>query len=530
MNRTARCPGFMGERGSSLLELMVAMAGSGVLLVIFTSMIAGAIRIPVKTASELTAAQQIQNATLMVSEDASMAHSFTPGVEPEYGTFNSTWYELTGSSPVPISVTYSWDNQRMLRVLTRDAEVGPAHAVIDKVLNYGDVTFQYTAPSWTYNPATKGWTYVEGKVTFSMITTHEAGAEFPNTVFSANLTADRRQQIDLPAPLPATLPAPAPPANQVDFRIAGNPTLVTGTYRSGSGSDLRYDDTSYYVARGAGSPRTVVWTATSEVIDYTQITDITVQLTGRADKAGVSLEFYIYNPSDPAHTDGGYSPSADAADNYASAATDKTTTFDFTDDDITYVNSLASKVITIKVRATYSSVFDLSADKLVFKVAGTPAATFSRDYFLEVDPTIEAGSYVSGNYTSMSQDDTNYYVVGQVSYNTQWVAISEPIALDTISSVEVRFISRVTRGNPVLKLFVFNPANGGDGYSATPNGQVTLTSTSDVLVSFFLTQAERDYVKTLFPKEVRIRVKVEGVSGDGNYNFQADQLVFRVKP
>jgi hypothetical protein len=307
--------------------------------------------------------------------------------------------------------------------------------------------------------------------------------------------------------------------------------LLTGTFRSGSGADLTFDDTKFYVTRGAGSPRTVVWEATSEAIDYTNITNISVEFTGRVDSAGVSQEFFIFNATDPGHTAGGYDTSPDEAGPYPSANTDRKVVFTFTDADVAYVNSLATKVIKIKLRATHTTVFDLSADQLIFKVAGTPSSTFSRDYVLEANPTIEVGSLVtgSGDFTSLEKDDTSYYTVNRVGGVVQWSAVSQPISLDTISSVQVIFVGRVNQANTVQQIFVFNPANGGDGYSATPNLQTTYTSiNTDTPANFFLSAADVDYAKSLFPKEVRIRVKATNATG--NWDLQSDQLVFRVKP
>lgn len=535
------------EKGTTLLEVTIAMAITGILLVSLASIAAGIIRIPVKTQSELSASQAIQNAVMTITEDANMAQSFTPGVEPDYGTF--TWHEFSGASPVQVTARYywdggdvSWENEygevfwrtgAVYRVLDRrENPLIPEESrrmVVDGVLQYADVVFQHTPSSWTYDPATRKWTYAEGKVAVSVKTTQEAGAEFPDTVFTAQLVADLRPQTDRPVPLPGRLAPPVPPPNQVNFRIAGNPNLITGTFRSGSGADLRYDDTSYYVTRGAGTPRTIVWEATSEAIDYSTITDITVEFTGQTDKSGVSLEFFIFNPSDAEHTSGGYAPSPDTAVTYASAATDYTTVFTFGAADIAYVNSLSTKVVRFKLKATLSTVFDLSADKLVFKVAGTPAPTFFRDYVIEADPTLEAGSFVGGDFTSLGTDDTSYYTVQEVSGVVRWSAVSEPISLDTISSIEVRFIGRATRGAPVQQLFIFNPANGGDGYPVTPNAQNTYASTgADTLVSFFLSSADLTYVKSLFPKEVRIRIK--GTDSTVNWQLQGDLLVFRVKP
>lgn len=520
--------GRISQRGFTLIEVMIVLAISGIVLTLLAGVVAQEIRLPIKIQSEVQASRQVQKATLLITEDANISQSFTSGTStPEYGTFK--WFEFSAAAAVSATARYFWEDSAVFRELTRGGETLPPQVVLEPVLEYDDVVFTYTAPAWSYNESTKLWSYTEGKITVTLLTTHDAGAGFPDTTITATLISDFRPQIDLPAPIPGRLPAPTPPANQVSFNISGEPTLTQGTFRSGSGANLKFDDSNYYVTRGSGSPRTIIWEATSEVIDYTTITDISIEFVGQVDRSGISQSFFVYNPNDADHTFGGYDDTPDESSVYPTVNVDRTVNFEFNDDDVAYVNSLGSKVVKIKLVATDPAVFDLSADKLVFKVAGTPSSTFSRDYAVDTNPTIQTGSLVSGDYTGLATDDTSYYITQEVGNVIQWEAVSEAITLDTATSTEVRFIGRTTKGSPLIEFFVFNTANGGDGYPVTPNATTTYTAiNTDFSTSFFLNASDLAYVNSLFPKEVRIRVK--GSGGGTQWRFEADRLIFRVKP
>lgn len=530
------------QNGASLVEVLVTLAISAVLIVPLFAMFRFQVGIPIKIRSELKSSQQIQKSTLLLTEDSSVARSFTPGVEPDYGTFSSL--ELSGKSAVPVTARYFWkqdpDHPKgygdVFRELDRNGEVTPPQLVITGVRQYGDIVLNRTAPVWTFDHPTKSWSYTEGRVGVSVISTHEAGAvyakELPETVFTASLVSDFRPQTLLPAPLPARLPPPAPVPNQISFRIAGNPTLLKGSLKSGTGVDLTYDDSKHYVVAATGSPRTASWEATSEAIDYTSISSGTVSFTGQTSKAGVSLEVFVFNPTDPEHTAGGYALAPDAAVTYSSSGTDLATVFNLSEADIAYINTLSPKVVKVKVNATHTTLFDLSGDQLVFTVGGTPAPTFFRDYLVESDPAIEVGSYVSGSNVNLETDDTGYYVVKEVNNVAQWTAVSQGITLDTISSIEVIFLGRASKGKPIQQIFVFNPSDPvhtDGGFAATADSQLTYAVTNtDTTHSFFLSSADIAYVVSLFPKEVRIRLK--GTDTTVGWTLEADRLVFRVKP
>ena len=540
---------FEQQAGFTLIEVMASLAIAGSMVGMLAGVIAIQTRLPVKARSEQVASQQVQRGVLLITEDASRAQSFAAGADPDYGTFS--WFEFSGVSPISTTARYFWEQDpshpdhdpsqpslygKVLRELNRNGEVTPPQVVLTGIVQYGSVTFDYVAPAWSFDHTTKLWSYTEGQVDVNLTTTHEAGVkvaiggeEFPDTIVSAQLFSDLRPQPDLPAPLPARLPPPAPLPNQINFRIAGEPVLLKGTIKSGSGADLTFDDANFYKLSSSNAPRTASYEATSEVIDYSDIEVVTIEFTGQSNKAGSSLEVFVFNPTDQDHTDGGYDTSADVASVFSSSGTDTTVTFSLSPNDLNYVNSLNPKVIRIKVKATHSTKFDFSSDKLVYTVAGTPASTFFRDYLAITEPSLEVGSLIGGSVASLETDDTDYYTTQEVGDVLQWTTTSEAITLDTIGTLEVIFTGRATKGAPVQEIFVFNPANGGDGFASTPDSSFTYTSTgTDATVSFFVSGTDLTYIASLFPKEVRIRIK--GTDTTANWQLQADKLVFRAKP
>jgi len=519
----------MRQVGNTLVELTVALAITGIVAVPLTGIMSQQLSVPGKIFRRVTTDQQELKSNLMLAEDAAKAQSFFAVEEPlDYGTLS--WFELTGDSPVAVSARYFWDpiNQAVVRMLTIGGVEATSYLVVANIAKYSDVSFQHIAPSWQFDPVTKSWSYTEGKLEVAITQTREAGTGADELISTVRLVTDFRPQIDLPAPLPGRLAPPAPALNQVAFRVSGDPTLTSGKLHGGGGRELFFNDALYLDVDGAGAPKTIVWEATSEPIDYASITSITVEFTGQVDKAGVTQEFFIYNPGDPDNTGGGYDPLPDVTTLYTSPNLDQTVKFEFSDLDVGYVDSLGRKVAKVKMRATLTGKFKHRADQLVFKVTGEPSPNFSRDYLVEADPSLKAGKFNSGDFNSLVDDDSDYYTAEELGGVVQWSVVTEPITLEPISSVEVVFTGIATKGAPEQEIFVFNPANGGDGYAALPDSRITYAATNtDTTVSFFLSEEDLAYVNALFPKEVRIRVKA--TDSTDKFRLEAGQLIFRVR-
>ena len=95
------------QLGLSLVEITVVLAITGLISVPLTAIFRLQLRIPAKVAGEVSSTRQIQKSTLLLIEDAQSAQSFTPGVNPEYGTF--AWNELAGPDPIPVTSLYKFE-------------------------------------------------------------------------------------------------------------------------------------------------------------------------------------------------------------------------------------------------------------------------------------------------------------------------------------------------------------------------------------------------------------------------------------
>ena len=208
------------QTGVTLIELIVVVAISAIVVVPLAAIFQSQLRIPAKLASEVTAGQQIQIATLLLIEDARAAQTFTPGDDPIYGTF--TRNEFSGPAPIPVSSQYEFEpgevvetvagpggesiiireSGRLVRILDRGGEITPPIVILVGIAAYEDVIFQVEAPLWSFDPIAKTWTYAEGKVTVSIRQIHEAGAQSGEEPLVEALIADFRPQEVRPVALP----------------------------------------------------------------------------------------------------------------------------------------------------------------------------------------------------------------------------------------------------------------------------------------------------------------------------------------
>lgn len=523
------------QRGFTLLEIIIVIAIVGVLVPGIFLSIGSFLRVLPWEHSELEAMHDLNELTFWVAQDANAAQTFTPGSAPDYGTFSGL--ELGSGSTIRKNVRYYHQGTYVMReVIMNDALVS-LQRVADHIAQYGDVTFQYTPASWVYDQFTLKWTYSESKVAVTAKST--VAADVPrDVVYSANITAELRPQSQRPVVIPGNPPVVPPLPNEIDFYVSGEPTVLAGQYNSGSGADLKYDDVAYYEVKGAGTPLTLAWGVTSESIPYTQISNITIQFIGQADQDNVAYGIYVYNPTDPAHVNAGYDSVPDWDDSYAVKDTDKEALFSLSDADVTYVNSLTTKVIKVKVTASFSKNFKLLADKLIFKVAGTPQAGFYRDFQIDADvsPLLVTGDYQGGTGTDLAADDTLYYTTKSVlvadKQTIVWEAVSQVISFSTISSIDVIWVGQVDQNLAYLEFYVYNLTDhGGNGYAATPDYSMTYpTKSVDVGATFSLNATDVSYIKSLTPKQVLLRVKAWRDPGANAVKLVADRLIFRVKP
>ena len=192
------------ELGVTLIELTVVLAITALIIVPLSAIFRSQLRIPAKVAAEVNASRQIQKTTLILIEDAQAAQAFTPGTDPEYGTF--TWVELAGPQPLAISTRYFFEEAvaaggeeaekrgRILRQLIRGEQISPPLIILDGIEAYDQVLFLVEDPIWTFDTETNLWTYTEGKLTVSIRQVHEAGAGFGEETLEEAIVADFRPQ------------------------------------------------------------------------------------------------------------------------------------------------------------------------------------------------------------------------------------------------------------------------------------------------------------------------------------------------
>ena len=159
---------------------------------------------------------------LLLIEDAQAAQEFTPGSDPEYGTFS--WIELAGPEPILVTARYFFKSEEgavpgcdvnqqtepgtVLRQLTRGGELIPPIVILNGILVFCEVEFQVEDPIWAFDSETKSWTYTEGQVTVIINRHLEAGAailegtSFGEQTFVQKLVADFRPQGIRPVPPP----------------------------------------------------------------------------------------------------------------------------------------------------------------------------------------------------------------------------------------------------------------------------------------------------------------------------------------
>ena len=203
-----------GQLGLSLVEISVVLAITGLIVVPLTAIFRSQLVIPEKIAGEVVATRQIQKSTLLLIEDAQAAQEFTPGTDPEYGTFS--WVELAGPEPIPVTARYFFKpgegaapgcdvNQQtepgtVLRQLTRSGDSVPPIVILESILVFCEVEFLVEDPIWDFDSETRSWTYTEGQVTVIINRQLEAGAAaregtlFGEQIFVQKLIADFRPQ------------------------------------------------------------------------------------------------------------------------------------------------------------------------------------------------------------------------------------------------------------------------------------------------------------------------------------------------
>ena len=178
---------FKTQLGLSLVELTVTLAITAIITVPLSSILRTQIRLPAKLSNEASASRQVQKSTQVLADDAQSARSFTPGTNPDYGSF--TWIELAGDEPVTVTSRYFSKEDNVLRVVTRAGEESPPFKVLEGIIAHDEFSIQAFAPFWAFDSGSKKWVYTKGRIEVSIKQVHELGAESIEETILETLTA-----------------------------------------------------------------------------------------------------------------------------------------------------------------------------------------------------------------------------------------------------------------------------------------------------------------------------------------------------
>ena len=310
----------------------------------------------------------------------------------------------------------------------------------------------------------------------------------------------------------------------LDYAVSGSPTVLSGTGATGGATELADDDNSYYKLTASGSPPSLSYEVISEEIDFSSVSLGEITVTASATAAATRLDLYVHNPDDAAHTNGGYDTTPDVAELLDVADTEETVSFRLVDADVTYVNSLSTKTLKIKVVASNNTGFRLDTDRVVFTIGG-PATTDLR--YVTSDPTINAGTLVEGTLRDMEIDDTTNYKIKSVGNVVEFDVTSDDLALSSVDAVTVPLLVQTNKKDVVLEMYVYNSdddAHTNGGYNTTPDLTATLAFADfDRWVSLEIPKADVAYLNTLSPISVKVKIRATHTT---SFQLRTDLLLF----
>jgi len=132
-----------GQAGFSLVEVVIALALLGLIIVPLSNILGQLIWIPGARIDTLAAQRSGRQAARWITYDARQASSFTPGSEPDYGTFD--WVDRTGGAPVTYAARYYYSDTDNSLMREESVDGFPTTvSIAAHIANYSDVSIQKT--------------------------------------------------------------------------------------------------------------------------------------------------------------------------------------------------------------------------------------------------------------------------------------------------------------------------------------------------------------------------------------------------
>ena len=340
------------QKGFTLIEAVIALAIVGFFIAVLASTIGFTMRQTPKEAGKLGVENELALARYWITRDADSAESYTPLTEPFYGSFE--WQDFSGESAVTYVVTYYYDPdiQALMREEKRDGVVQSTFKVAENILQYGDVTFTWSASA--------------RKLTVNLTPTIEEAPAIGDIFRTGTIIASLRYEAEPVVSPPGEEPVSPPPPGSETYYVATDPTIITGTYISGNATSLHDADTDYYVVKAAveGSSKIVTWECEGEDMpDPPTIDQLQVRFTAKVDKKGVAVEFYVKDGS------GGYPSTPNSGFTFTQADTETTHAFYLDAATVSYINEV--RVVNLKVVGTAAAIYELSTNQVLF-IASPP--------------------------------------------------------------------------------------------------------------------------------------------------------------
>ncbi|PKB71931.1 MAG: hypothetical protein BZY87_02890 [SAR202 cluster bacterium Io17-Chloro-G6] len=179
------------------------MAIAGIMSVPLSGIIAAQLRVPLKISDEVKTATKLQSSTVVLMNDAVSSRSFTPGVAPEYGTFE--WIEFAGAIPVAVTSRYYWAEESVFRVLTWDGSSSAPFLLMGGIEEFGDVVFRHTPSQWKFDPNTDDWAYTRGGIAVDLDIERQSTDEVSELLSRGIVVADFRPSFERPVQFPSPL-------------------------------------------------------------------------------------------------------------------------------------------------------------------------------------------------------------------------------------------------------------------------------------------------------------------------------------
>lgn len=337
------------ERGFTLLEMVIGLAIMGLLMTTIAAAVSVTMQFAPRQANKLSVEEDLAFARYWLTRDANAAESFTPLSTPQYGYLQRR--DFSAEAMVTYKVTYSYDSatDSLIREERLDGVIQTSLPVARRILNQSDVQFS--------------WYPAVYKLVVAVTSTIEDAPGVGTNSRSETVIATLRPREESAVSPPGDVPIPPPPPGSQTYYVSGEPTIVSGSLASGSGASLHDVDQSYYMVNSAtvSGSKVVNWWCVSESMSAPPtISQIEVRFTGKASSKNITMEFFVKD------SDAGFPLTAASGFTFTQADTDTTRSFYLDAAALAYVTSLPQRQVTLKVVATGSATFSLSADQAIF--------------------------------------------------------------------------------------------------------------------------------------------------------------------